>query len=519
MAIKKRLVSPRQKMINLMYIVLMAMLALNVSSEVLDGFTIVGDSLKRTTVSASRENQSIYNAFEEQMQQNPTKVRDWYNKAQEVQRLSDSLYLFADDLKKAIIREADGKNANTNNLRNKEDLEAAAQVMLAPGTGKGDGLFLAINNYRNRMVEMVDDPQKKEIIRDNLSTDVPETSMKKLWSEYMFESMPAISAVTMLTKLQSDVRYAEGEVLHSLMANIDIKDVRVNSLDAFVIPNAKTIVRGNRFSADIVMAAVDTTQVPEVFIGGKKVELRNGKYDIICSKTGDFTLSGWLETQSGNGEKIKRDFSQKYTVIDPTATVSADLMNVLYAGYENPISISVPGAPLTSISATMNGGTLQQTAPGKYIAKPSKPGQDATITVFSNNSGTNQQMATYTFRVRKLPEPTPFIDIKDEQGNPDRYRGGNIAKSKLLTANRIGAAVDDGILHIPFRVLSFEVVFFDNMGNAVPIASNGAEFSAQQKDALKNLTRGRRLYISHLTAIGPDGIERKLNTSMEVIIR
>ncbi len=519
MAIKKRLVSPRQKMINLMYVVLMAMLALNVSSEVLDGFTIVGDSMKRTTVSTSKENQSIYNAFEEQMQQNPTKTRVWYNKAQEVQRLSDSLYLFADNLKKAVIREADGKDAKTDSLINKEDLEAAAQVMLAPGTGKGSDLWMAINNYRNRMVDMVDDPQKKEIIQDNLSTKVPETSSKKLWTEYMFESMPAIAAVTMLTKLQSDVRYAEGEVLHSLMANIDVKDVRVNSLDAFVIPNAQTIVRGNRFSADIVMAAVDTTQVPEVFIGGKKVQLHNGKYDIICSKTGDFTLSGWLETQSGNGEKIKRDFSQKYTVIDPTATVSADLMNVLYAGYENPISISVPGAPLTSISATMNGGTLQQKAPGKYIAKPSKPGQDATITVFSNNSGTNQQMATYTFRVRKLPEPSPYIDIKDEQGNPDRFRGGGIAKSKFMGVSSIGAAVDDGILHIPFRVLSFEMVFFDNMGNAVPIASDGASFSAQQKEIVKKLTRGRRLYISRLTAIGPDGIERKLNTSMEVIIR
>ena len=212
-------------------------------------------------------------------------------------------------------------------------------------------------------------------------------------------------------------------------------------------------------------------------------------------------------------------FEQKYSVIDPTATVSADLMNVLYAGYDNPISISVPGAPLTSISATMTGGALRQTAPGRYIAKPSKVGQEAVVTVFSDNSGQRQQMAAYTFRVRKLPEPTPFIAIQDENGNADHYRGGNIAKSKLLAANRIGAAVDDGILHIPFRVLTFEMVFFDNMGNAVPIASNGAEFSAQQKNAVKSLTRGRRLYISRLTAIGPDGIERKLNTSMEVIIK
>ena len=519
MAIKKRPVSPRQKMINLMYVVLMAMLALNVSSEVLDGFSVVSESLQRTTISASRENQNIYNVFEQQMLSNPTKVKEWYDKAQEVQRISDSLYIFTESLKNAIIREADGKEAVVDSLQNKDDLEAAAQVMLAPGIGKGKELYNAINNYKNRMVEMVDDSLKIRTISTNLSTDVPKTSDKKKWTEYMFDSMPAISAVTMLTKLQSDIRYAEGEVLHSLLANIDMNDVRVNSLDAFVIPEAKTIVRGNHFTANIVMAAVDTTQKPKIFIGGKETSLTNGKYDILCSKTGDFTLSGWLETQSGNGEKIKKSFSQKYTVIEPTATVSADLMNVLYAGYDNPISISVPGAPLTSISATMVGGSLKHVAPGKYIAKPSKPGQNAVITVFSDNHGSKQQMAVYTFKVRRLPEPSPYIDVKDEQGNSDRFKGGAVTKTKLLSVNRIGAAVDDGILHIPFKVLSFEIVFFDNMGNAIPIASESADLTKQQLENIRKSGRNKRLYITHLTVVGPDGVKRTLNTSMEIIIK
>ena len=519
MTIKKRPVSPRQKMINLMYVVLMAMLALNVSTEVLDGFSLIEDSLKRTTQSVARKNELMYNSFDEQMQTNPAKTREWYEKALEVRRLSDSLYVFTETLKNAIVKEADGEKGDVDYIRDKEDLEAASQVMLSPSRGKGEQLYHAINSFRTKMLTMVNDDQKKQIISVNLSTDVPSEANGKNWQEYMFESMPTVAAVTMLTKLQSDIRYAEGEVLHTLMANIDENDVRVNALNAFVIPNAQTIVRGNRFKANIVMAAVDTTHIPEVYIGGEKVTLNNGIYETVCSRTGDFTLSGWLQTETSTGEQIRREFLQKYSVIEPTATVSADMMNVLYAGYDNPISISVPGAPLTSISATMTGGSLKQTAPGKYVARPSKIGQDAVVTVFSINNGQKQQMAQYTFRVRKLPEPTPFIAIKDENGNADHYSGGNITKSKLLAANRIGAAVDDGILHIPFRVLSFEIVLFDNMGNAVPLVSNGADFSTQQKDALKSLTRGRRLYISHLTAIGPDGIERKLNTSMEVIIR
>ena len=515
MTIKKKQVSPRQKMINLMYVVLMAMLALNVSAEVLDGFSHIDESLRRTTEGTSLENQALYDKFEEQMTINPAKTGQWYDKAQEIRHLSDSLFVYVEELKKSIIREADGNNADPQNLNNKEDLEAAAQVMLMPGTGQGARLMAAITHFRETILAMTDDSLKRRVIAENLSTDVPHDSDGKTWPEYMFESMPAAAAVTMLTKLQSDIRYAEGEVLHTLMANIDEKDVRVNSLQAFVIPESKTVVRGNRFSATIVMAAVDTTQVPEVFVNGEKTELTDGNYTVPCDRAGDFSLDGYLETVDGNGEKIRRSFSQRYTVIDPTATVSADLMNVLYAGYDNPVSISVPGTSLSEISATMTGGTLTQTAPGHYMAKPSAPGQDAVITV----SAKGQQMAQYTFKVRRLPLPTPYISLKDENGHEEQYKGGVITKSQLITATQVSAAVDDGILHIPFRVQSFEMVFFDNMGNAIPVASDGSNFSAQQKETIKRLTRGKRLYISRLTATGPDGTERKLNTSMEVIVK
>ena len=504
-----------------MYVVLMAMLALNVSTEVLNGFSIVEESLNRTTANSTKENQVIYNDFETQMKANPAKVKAWFDKAQEVKRISDSLYNFAAELKFAIIHEADGKNADVNNIKNKEDLEAANQVMLAPGRGKGEALFEAINSYRNRILTMVTDETRREIIRGNLSTDIPKNAvtMGKNWQEYMFEDMPVAAAVTLLSKLQSDVRYAEGEVLHTLVANIDMKDIRVNALNAFVIPNSQTIVRGDKFSARIVMAAVDTTQTPEIYIGEKRMDLKDNIYEIVCGKTGDFTLSGHIETSNGSGEKIRRDFSQKYTVVDPSATVSADLMNMLYAGYNNPISVSVPGVPLNKVQATMTGGTLQPIGPGRYIARPSQVGKDVTITVSSTNTGRPQQMGQFTFRVRKLPDPTPYIALKDEQGNPTRYKGGGLSKANLMLANGIGAAIDDGILDIGFKVLEFETVFFDNMGNAVPMVSQGDSFSARQKETFRKLSRNKRFYISRITAVGPDGIQRKLTSSMEVIVK
>ena len=507
MAIKKRPVSPRQKMINLMYVVLMAMLALNVSSEVLNGFSIVEDSLNRTTKGSIKENQIVYDDLEMQMRLNPTKVKAWYEKAQEVRRISDSLYNFAEELKLAIVREADGKDARIEDFQNKEDLEAANQVMLAPGRGKGQELYNAIKSFRNRVVGMTSDMSKQQIINSNLSTTIPPKAeaLGKNWQEFMFEDMPAVAAVTLLSKLQSDVRYAEREVLHTLVQSIDVKDIRVNALSAFVIPNSQTIIRGDRFSARIVMAAVDTTQVPDIYIGNQKVSLNNGLYETTCNRTGDFTLAGYMETVNGNGDHIRRDFSQKYTVVDPSATVSADLMNMLYAGYNNPISVSVPGVPSNKIQASMTNGTLQSVGPGKYIV--------------STNTGHPQQMGQYTFRVRKLPDPTPYISMKDEHGNPTRYKGGGLAKSQLVAANTIGAAIDDGILDIAFRVQSFETVFFDNMGNAVPMASDGAAFSARQKETFRKLARNRRFYVSRVTVVGPDGLTRTLQNPMEVIVK
>ncbi len=262
-------------MINLLYVVLMAMLALNVSTEVLEGFSVVEDSLKRTIDGSTKQNEALYDVFAEQLKTNPEKVRDWFDKAEGVRHASDSLFNFVQQLKLAIVKEADGSDADVANIVNKENLEAASHVMLAPIEGKGRKLFDGINAYRNYILKMVNDPMQREIIAQNLSTEIPKgkRSLGKNWQEYMFESMPVSAAVTLLSKLQSDIRYAEGEVLHTLVANIDMKDIRVNKLDAFVIPEKTTLYPGETFSASIVMAAVDTTQQPDIYINGTRVNL------------------------------------------------------------------------------------------------------------------------------------------------------------------------------------------------------------------------------------------------------
>ena len=517
--IRKKL-SPRQKMINLMYVVLMAMLALNVSSDVLEGFKLVDEGLNRTKVNSATQNEAIYKELEAAMKQNPEKTRQWYKKAQQVRQMSDSLYSFAENLKWEIVREADGDDADLNDIEGRDNLEAATHVMLAPGIGKGGKLKKAIESYREGITAMINDEAQKNIIKSNLSTDVPKKArlLGKNWQEYMFENTPVVAAVTLLTKLQTDVRHAEGEMLHQLVANIDVKDVRVNEIQALVIPTSQTVVRGGKFSAQIIMAAVDTTQRPEIYVGNTLLKSENGRYETICGSTGDFSLRGYLVMKNGNGETIRREFSQPYTVVEPSATVSATMMNVLYAGYQNPISVSVPGVPNNKISLSMTNGHLTKKDGGNYVAVPSKVGEDVTFTVTAQNEGRQQEMGKFTFHVRKLPDPTGFIDVPDGKGSTNRFKGGRISKQAIVSAGGIGAAIDDGLLNISFRVIGFQIRFMDNMGNVVPEVSNSASFTANQLARIRSLTRGKLFNISEIRVVGPDGIERTLKTPVEVLI-
>lgn len=515
-SVKKRPLSPRQKMINLMYIVLMAMLALNVSSDVLKGFSLIGDSLKRTTDNAMKENEALYADFAEQYAGNPIKVKPWYDKAMQVKRMSDSLYNYAGELRMAIAREADGRDADPDNLQNKEDLEGSNRVMLAPARGQGKKLFNAINSFRNRILQLVTDPKQRAIIASNLSTDVPrgEDNVGKNWQQYMFEEMPSIAAVTMLAKLQSDVRKAENEVLHTLLANIDLKDIRVNELNAYVSAEATTLYPGEMFRSKIFMAAVDTTQRPEIYVNGRKIS-PNGNYSFTAGAPGNYSFSGYILMANAAGDIIRRPFTQKYNVIAPPqgATVAADLMNVLYAGFNNPISVTAAGIPASQVHLSMSGGTLTATGQGKYTARPTQVGSSVTFSVSGTVNGRVQNMGAFTFKVRKLPDPTAYIQL----GN-DRFRGGRVAKGTLLGASGLGAAIDDGLLDIPFRVIGFETVFADRMGNFRPEPSSGGNFTENQRNLMRELRRGQRFYVSKVRAIGPDGITRTLSGSVEVII-
>lgn len=510
--------SPRQKMINLMYIVLTAMLALNVSSDVLNGFTLVEDGLKRTNSNVSDRNAALYMQLEEFTRQNPQKGKPWLDKAADVRRQTLSLYKYIDSLKLAIVRDADGVDGKVDNILNQDNLEASSKVMVTYGNGAKLERRLAA--YRKYIAAYIADPKKQAAIQKALATEpvLQKGSMIKVpWVSGMFENMPVVASVTLLSKLQNDLLFAEGEVLQTLVASVDAGDVRVNKLDAFVIPNSKLVMRGGKYSADIVLAAVDTTQRPAIFVNGRQLPANTRTYEFMAGQTGTFTYSGYLDVTRGDGTTSRYPFQSDYTVIEPTATVSATMMNVLYAGINNPISISVPGVAQNAVSATMTNGSLTRSG-DHWNAHPTRVGAECVITVTATLEGRSQTVSTSTFRVRKLPDPTAYIAYKDSKGNENHYKGSKpFAKSLLLAANGLDAAIDDDLLNVHYSVVDFETIVFDSMGNAMPEKSAGSRFSERQKTSFRRLSRGKRFYITRIRAKGPDGIVRDLSP-MEVIV-
>jgi gliding motility-associated protein GldM len=292
----------------------------------------------------------------------------------------------------------------------------------------------------------------------------------------------------------------------------------VNQIKAYVIPNSENIVRGNSYKANIILSAEDSTQRPTVFVNGRILDPgKNGFFESFAGKAGVYPVEGYIEMQRGDGSTQRHRFSQKYTVVEPMATVSNTLMNVLYAGIDNKVSISVPGVPDRQISATSTNGSLIRSGL-MWMAKPTAVGKECLITVTAVMDGRSQVVSRTPFRVRPLPEPRPFIEYLDANGITRRYKGGTgFSKSKLLETPGIVAALDDDLLEVNFTVLSFKTFIYDSMGNTLMEGSQGSKFSDQQKTQIRGLTRGKRLWISNVRAIGPDRVEQILSP-MEIII-
>ena len=493
--------TPRQKMIGMMYLVLTAMLALNVSSSILEGFSMVDNSLHTSLESAKFRNNAQYQDFKSLCDKNPKKVKEWLDKANQVKSKSDELYFYIEKFKLDIIKLADVKEANDSayvkQIKNKDNLDKAGEYGLLKGNGKI--LKQKINDYTNFLVQLSEGNQAKI----NMYKSVFSTAKSrdgKSWEYSMFEMMPVAAVVTILTKYQSDVRAAEGEIVQYLKSQTDASDFRVNKLDAYVIPDSKYIIKGDRYKAQIVLSAVDSTQNPTYTVNGSTIS--NGKYEAACTTVGPKKFSGTISFKGNDGQPKFRPFSGDYMVGEPTATLSNEDLNVVYKGIDNKFSVSVPGVAAANISIAVEGGSSVQNGPGRYIIRTTHDGE-IKINVFAKIDKQNIRMGGGIYRTKNLPDPTAYLQPSDANGK--LVKGGYMSLSSAKSCKLIASYGNDELIKANFTITSFTMI----ARGSAPLNVNGSRLTGSFLD---RLAKGEILILSNIKAIGPDQVTRDLGS-------
>lgn len=517
--------TPRQKMISMMYLVLTAMLALNVSAQILNGYALVNDSMKKSITISDGKVESLANEFGNLQHSDSIKALMVKPKIDSVMSASSSMVDYLSGLEERIVRLVNGegwayeKDGNGKDILALDpskhgELNIASQVGLvekAEGTDKINGMVLEEKMKEFREIMSSIDTVHAAAIMQTFNTDAkkPEGGgPEKAWYSGVFEEMPAIATLAVLNKIKNDVKIAESEALAYLIGSMDAGDFRVNKIEAIPVTKTAYVMKGGTYSANIILAATDTTKKPLVKVNG--VEVKDGHYELKPQKLGPNKYDIELILTKKNGEQSRFTAVGEYMVGEPTATVSADLMNVLYAGFDNPISVSVPGVAQSDISISVTNCRSQGKTGKGWNIKPATVGTPCKIRVSANIDGKSTFIAEKEFRVKKLPDPLAMLEVKGAQGK-ELYKGGKaIKKSSLITADRVVAKLDDADLNVSYKVLEFSLNYFDSMGNTLVERASGNMLTDRQKKVFREMTKAKTVFITKTIAIGQDNLKRTL---------
>jgi gliding motility-associated protein GldM len=501
--------TPRQKMINMMYLVLTALLALNVSKEILDAFVKVNESMQISVDKMQDQTSNIYAQFAAAVQENPQKATEWNNKALEVKKSSDELYSYIETVKDEMITLAGGMNED-GEYPKMDNKSIPANYLLVEGNGRvGKELTANIDAYRQKVTEMI---QKENPVLVESINKVFDTSPQKVgdmknvpWAKAQFEHYPLMAIITFMTKIQSDIRATELDVISELQKNIGKYDVKVNKMDAVAMVPSSYVFTGDTFTAEIFIAAFDTTQTPTVKIYNEYDEDGNpigdaievpvvdgrGQYVVPANSEGTFTWGGVVEVITPKGLQEFQVDPRTYQVAQGVAVISPTAMNVLYRGVDNPIEVSVPGVSPDDLNVTCSGCSISGSR-GKFVAKAGN-GNEAKINVSANG----KQIGQMDFRIKRIPPPMPLIAGRD---------GGTISKSALAGTQGVAAILQDFPFDIQYRVSSFTVRA--QSGEYVQtVKVKGNAFNKEVKDLINGMKPGSDVSFTEIRATGPDGVK------------
>ncbi|TSD62653.1 gliding motility protein GldM [Inquilinus sp. KBS0705] len=498
--------TPRQRMMGILYLVLLGLVALSLPDSLFDAFKNITDSLDRSKSNVQTGISNTFEAFEKtKLKEQPARATPFYNRAKEASKASEELNTYIETLKKDLVVAGGGFDETTNDFKGRSDQDISSHYMIAGGHGKE--LRKKIEETQKKLLSLLDPDDRKNVKFSLQVVDPPRNGelTKKSWEEATFgDGIPMGASITALTKIQADAKNAENEVVKKLLGKVDQAVVNLDKFDAVAVAPSSYVIAGTPYTAEVFLTASDSKSSPDISVNGSRLAVSDGKgkYTVGTGSEGVFTWVGTIRVKQTDGTiKEYKTTPQTYQVSRPSAVVSPDKMNVLYIGVPNPISVSAPGLAKEKLRVNISNGSLSGSA-GHYVANVNSIGE-ATVTVSGEvTPGKTQTLGSTLFRVKRIPDPKAQFAGKS---------GGNTSAANIRAQDRVFAKLENFEFDAKFNVTRFTLVVIKPRQDAVIASTSGPELSAQMRAAMAGVTPGSTVVFKDIIAVGPDGSQRGLD--------
>lgn len=514
---------PRQKMINMMYLVLTAMLALNVSAEVLNAFKTVDKAINNSNQVISEKNDLTYQSFADKLAdpQTAAKAKDWAPKADKAKTLTQELFDYIESIKLELKTGSHLKILEDGTEQYKEsDLNTPTSIM--ENQGRGEEIYNKLAQYKTDMLSIFDPNEFKDnpSFNDQYIKDIEQMTKSfpvdltvpasksannysndaKGWTSTYFKMTPTVAAVTILSKIQNDLRNAEAMVVDYCHQQVGAVKVVYDEFQVIAQPSTTYALQGDEIEITAGIGAFSKSALPDIVINGAKQELNaNGtaNYKFKAGTPGEHKVIVNVTYTKPDGTKVTVPKEVKYTVGIPSgASVFLEKMNVLYIGVDNPLTVSGGSTGSEKVSVSFDNGTITKESGDRYIAKPTKQGLSS-IKVTANGK-------TYSFpmRVKTLPDPAVFIGGK---------KGGDMPAAEFKAMGGVVARLEDSDFEAPFRVVSYKVGVQGGPVQMYAEAQNqGNRWNGNAANLISRTGPGSKVFVEEIVVVGPDGRNRTL---------
>ncbi len=483
--------SPRQKMVNLMYLVFIAMLALNMSKEVLSAFGSLNEKFDAANVSAESMNASMLQALEKKAGEDSHFIQAAAD-AKKVAEISKEFYAYIGTLKSEAIEGVEIDEATGKLPYEFMDTGAAIDEGWFEGDGyskKGKEIVANFSKYVADMKGAVGNNSKLKGVLAEINAKFTTADVKdgegvtKMYLDYHFKGFPAIASLTKLTSFQNDVKKAEADIYSILLGKAAVEASSMKNFTALVLLDKNAYYQGEKVTGKVVLGKYDANTKPTSFQGPGKLENGQAIISLTAGGVGEQKINGKF-TFVQDGETIPLAFEGKYVVVPRpnSATISADKMNVVYRGVANPISISFAGVASDKVTASATG--LRSAGSGKYIMNPGA-GNEVVINVTGTLPDGSKVSDKKSFRIKGIPGPVGTI-----RGEMGVVKG----PKSSLEISTVGAKLVDFDFEVGLDVVGFNFKVTGQPTVVVP----GNKLNAQCKSVLAKAGRGDQVTISEI---------------------